>query len=103
MADNRLRDLGTIVPGARLAEASAPTLSAPPPSRGIEPETVSPADLVFAADLPDGIDALGLDAPLGLLAELSIRTYHESQGKPTYLIAARDNVAGPARRATDPR
>ncbi len=38
---------------------------------------------------------------LGLLAELSIRTYHESQGKPTYLISARDNVAGPARRATD--
>jgi len=38
---------------------------------------------------------------LGLLAELSIRTYHESQGKPTYLIAARDNLAGPARRATD--
>ena len=38
---------------------------------------------------------------LGLLAELSIRTYHESQGKPTYLIAARDNVAGPSRRASD--
>ncbi len=38
---------------------------------------------------------------LGLLAELSIRTYHESQGKPTYLIAARDNLAGPARRASD--
>ena len=72
MADNRLRDLGTIVPGARLAEASAPTLSAPPPqSRGIEPETVSPSDPVFAADLPGGIDALGLDAPLGLLAELA--------------------------------
>ena len=28
---------------------------------------------------------------MGLLAELSIRTYHESQGKPTYLIAAIDN------------
>ena len=38
---------------------------------------------------------------LGLHAELSIRTYHESQGKPTYLIAARDNVAGPSRRASD--
>ena len=55
VADNRLRDLGTIVPGARLAEVSAPTLSAPPPqSRGIEPETVSPSDPVFAADLPVG-------------------------------------------------
>ena len=72
MADNRLRDLGTVVPGARLAEASAPTLSAPPPQRrGIEPETVSPSDPVFATDLPEGIDALGLDAPLGLLAELA--------------------------------
>lgn len=29
---------------------------------------------------------------LGLLAELSIRTYHESQGKPTYLIADTDNI-----------
>ena len=38
---------------------------------------------------------------LGLLAELSIRTYHESQGKPTYLIAARDNLSGPSRRSSD--
>jgi hypothetical protein len=29
---------------------------------------------------------------LGLLAELSIRTYHESQGKPTYLIGSTDNL-----------
>ena len=38
---------------------------------------------------------------LGLLAELSIRTYHESQNKPTYLVASRDNLEGPDRRATD--
>ncbi len=38
---------------------------------------------------------------LGLLAELSIRTYHESQGKPTYLVASRDNLEAPARRSTD--
>lgn len=38
---------------------------------------------------------------LGLLAELSIRTYYESQGKATYIIASRDNLEGPARRATD--
>lgn len=38
---------------------------------------------------------------LGLLAELSIRTYHESQNKPTYLVASRDNLEGPARRAGD--
>jgi glycosyltransferase involved in cell wall biosynthesis len=38
---------------------------------------------------------------LGLLAELSIRTYYESQGKPTYLIASLDNLEAPARRSTD--
>ena len=36
---------------------------------------------------------------LGLLAELSIRTYHESQGKRTYLVASRDNLGEPASRA----
>jgi glycosyltransferase involved in cell wall biosynthesis len=30
---------------------------------------------------------------LGLLAELSIRTYHESQGKRTYLVSSRDNLS----------
>jgi hypothetical protein len=30
---------------------------------------------------------------MGLLAELSIRIYHETQDKPTYLIAHADNVA----------
>ncbi len=38
---------------------------------------------------------------LGLLAELSVRTYYESQGKATYVIASRDNLEGPSRRATD--
>lgn len=36
---------------------------------------------------------------MGLLAELSIRTYHESQGKPTYLVARRDNLADPNSRS----
>jgi glycosyltransferase involved in cell wall biosynthesis len=36
---------------------------------------------------------------LGLVAELSIRTYHESQDKPTYLVASRENL-GEARRRT---
>ena len=34
---------------------------------------------------------------LGLLAELSIRTYHESQGKRTYLVASRDNLSTPVK------
>jgi glycosyltransferase involved in cell wall biosynthesis len=40
---------------------------------------------------------------LGLLAELSIRIYHESQDKPTYLVASRDNLAAAPRRvSTEP-
>lgn len=72
VADSRFRDLGTIVPVGRLAELDAPPLNAlPPASRRIEPETVSPSEPVFTSDFPGGTDALGLDAPLGLLAELA--------------------------------
>ena len=74
MADSGLRDLGAIVPGSRLAEPGArllPSSPLPPPiSRTTEPELVPPSDPVFVADVADGADALGLDAPLGLLAEL---------------------------------
>jgi glycosyltransferase involved in cell wall biosynthesis len=38
---------------------------------------------------------------LGLLAELSVRTYYESQGKATYVIASCDNIEVLARRASD--
>lgn len=78
VADSRLRDLGTIVPGAaRLAAPDPPSLPPPPlpappiKDQGPGPGTSSPSGPVFAADLPDGADALGLDAPLGLLAELA--------------------------------
>lgn len=37
---------------------------------------------------------------MGLLAELSIRIYHESQDKTTYVVASRDNLRPPARRGT---
>ncbi|MGH6821039.1 MAG: hypothetical protein ACREDU_09290, partial [Methylocella sp.] len=61
--------LGAIVPGSRLAEPNA-VPARPPASRKVEPEAVS-YQTIFAADLPDGPDALGLDAPLGLLAGLA--------------------------------
>jgi len=32
---------------------------------------------------------------MGLLAELQIRTYHESQSKPTYLVAENVNFDAP--------
>ena len=70
VADSRLRDLGTIVPGSRRAEPDAPSLS-PVKSQSFAVETVTPSEPVFAADLPDGTDALGLDPPLALLAELA--------------------------------
>ncbi len=48
-----------------------------------------------------GIQLIGM----GLLAELMVRTYHESQHKPVYLLAEEVNapaVATPASRAPDP-
>jgi hypothetical protein len=72
VADSGLRDLGAIVPGARLADPKAPPVAArTPASQTIEPEAVLPSEPVFAADHFDGPDALELDAPLGLLAELA--------------------------------
>jgi KAP family P-loop domain len=72
VADSGLRDLGTIVPGRHLAEPDARPFNAPPPaSQRIEPETASSSQTIFAADRSDGTDALGLAAPLGLLAELA--------------------------------
>lgn len=38
---------------------------------------------------------------IGLLAEISIRTYHESQSRPTYMVKARKNVGGPQNRTMD--
>jgi hypothetical protein len=71
VADTGLGALGAIVPGSRLAAPNA-VPSRPPASRivEVEPEAVS-SQAIFAADLPDGPDALGLDAPLGLLAGLA--------------------------------
>ena len=69
LADTGLGALGAIVPGSRLAEPNA-VPPRPPASRIVEPEAV-PSRTIFAADLPDGPDALGLDAPLGLLAGLA--------------------------------
>lgn len=80
MSDSRLRDIGTIVPGARLTERNAPFAEAPPPaSRNTIPEAVPASAPIFAADGPGGTDALGLDAPLGLLAELAA---HKRTGTP---------------------
>jgi hypothetical protein len=80
VAESGLPDLGAIVPGSRLAEPKAPPIVAPPLAspRG-EPETVSSSGSIFASDYPDGPDALGLDAPLGLLAELAA---HKRTGTP---------------------
>lgn len=73
VAESGLRDLGAIVPGARLAEPGAPLPpSSPPPEGGAtEPEPVPPSEPVFVTDAADGADALGLDGPLGLLADLT--------------------------------
>jgi KAP family P-loop domain len=69
VADTGLGALGAIVPGSRLAEPNA-VPARPPASRIVEVDAAS-SRAIFAADLPDGPDALGLDAPLGLLAGLA--------------------------------
>jgi hypothetical protein len=71
VGDTGLGALGAIVPGSRLAGPNAPAVPThPSASRTVEPEADS-SQAIFAADLPDGQDALGLDAPLGLLAGLA--------------------------------
>jgi KAP family P-loop domain len=76
VADTGLGALGAIVPGSRLAEPNA-VPARPPASRIVEPEAVS-TRTIFAADRPDGPDALGLDAPLGLLAGLAAHARTET-------------------------
>ena len=76
MADTELGALGAIVPGSRLAEPNA-VPARPPASRIVESEAVS-TPTIFAADLPDGPDALGLDAPLGLLTGLAAHVRTET-------------------------
>jgi KAP family P-loop domain len=76
VADTGLGALGAIVPGSRLAEPNA-VPARPPASRIVEPEVVS-TRTIFAADRPDGPDALGLDAPLGLLAGLAAHARTET-------------------------
>jgi hypothetical protein len=78
VADTGLGALGAIVPGSRLAAPNA-VPARPPASRivEVEPEAVS-SQAIFAADRPDGPDALGLDAPLGLLAGLAAHARTET-------------------------
>jgi KAP family P-loop domain len=78
VADTGLGALGGIVPGSRLAEPNAPAVPAPPQaSRIVESEAVA-SRTIFAADLAIGPDALGLDAPLGLLAGLAAHARTET-------------------------
>ncbi len=70
MEKSGLRDFGAIVPGdapTRRTEAAPPD----PYASALGPLRSSPTRPIFAADLPDAADALGLDAELGLLAELA--------------------------------
>jgi hypothetical protein len=85
LANSGLRNLGAIIPGGRGPEAPQPGLPqarppAGPPSRSAEPPAPAATDKapeapIFAADAADdpaalASNALGLDTPLELLAEL---------------------------------
>ncbi len=117
MQKSGLRDFGAIIPGVAATRpngAAPPQLgaadeSAPNPNPRLAPK----AGTVFAADLPDSADALGLDAELNLLSELAIHARTETplaigllgrsgSGKSlamTRLMSAIDALSVAARRA----
>ena len=75
MTDIGLRDLGTVVPGAAQSEPAAPAVPAPPANLDAAQSRQNRS--IFAADLPRGEDALGLEPTLALLAELAAHTATE--------------------------
>lgn len=85
MGDSRLRNLGTIVPGGRLAEPLGPDFPAPSlearsqeDGRNMGLAAQAPVQTIFASDLPRGTDALGIDEPLARLASLAIHECTET-------------------------
>ncbi|WOJ89132.1 hypothetical protein RZS28_15170 [Methylocapsa polymorpha] len=79
MPDSGLRDFGAIIPGSQAGkpnDAIEPLASAPNPA--IEPLPYSPAGTIFAADIPEAADALGLDASLDLLSQLATHARTET-------------------------
>lgn len=82
LPDNGLRNLGTIIPGARGAEprpaqgVRSVAKAAVAPTASVEAAPLAVEASIFAADVADdpavlASNALGLDAPLSLLAELA--------------------------------
>ena len=79
VADIGLRDLGTVVPGKQLGEPNAVDVPAfPVASQVIQQDLVSRPQTIFGADRPDGTDALGVTAPLAVLAELAAHARTET-------------------------
>lgn len=79
MENSGLRDLGSVVPGARPGRTAD---AAPPVSRTTTAAFAPCPDLgtgtIFAADVPDAADALGLDSKLDLLSELVVHARTET-------------------------
>lgn len=80
MQKSGLRDFGAIIPGAPSegpnGAATPPLPSAPLPA--IEALLESSRGTIFAADVPDAPDALGLDTQLDLLSELAAHARTET-------------------------
>jgi len=66
VTDSRVRDLGAIIPGAEWTEPFAPEFVPRNPVAALE----SLSEPVFASDLPQGVDELGVGGALEPLAEL---------------------------------
>ncbi len=74
MTDPDLRDFGNAVPGYLRTEPIAPSI----PARAASPVPEAPRGAkIFAADRFDGPDALGIETPLAILAELIAHKHAE--------------------------
>jgi hypothetical protein len=78
LADIGLHDLGAIVPGKRLSEQDDAVPALPATSRTAQQDSGLRSQTIFAADIPDGNDALGISAPLAILAELALHARTET-------------------------
>lgn len=73
MPDLGSRALGLSGSGGERAEPTPPAVPSPLRQKLVtDPEPPPSPDRVFVADLPNEADAIGLDAPLDLLAELAV-------------------------------
>jgi hypothetical protein len=78
VADIGLRDLGAIIPGKSFAGPDGSPFALAAADKNGREEPAAPSVPVFAADLPDGRDALGVTGHLAILCELVLHADAET-------------------------